>query len=46
LDFLPFADGTFRAQLKDGSDYRVIGAQMCGKLKPEDIVYGPGYDGS
>ena len=32
LRFLPFADGTFRAELRDGSDFEVMERGICARL--------------
>ena len=32
-DFMPLADGTFRAQLRDNDDYRSMARHMCARLR-------------
>ncbi|MFW5875851.1 MAG: hypothetical protein ACOCXM_03880 [Myxococcota bacterium] len=41
LNFWPFADGTFAAELRDGNDFRVISYGLCVNLGGSDFC-GPG----
>ena len=44
VEFMPFADGTFAAQLKDGNDFSVMERGICRGLKTDpETICGPAY---
>ena len=45
LEFLPFADGTFSAELRTGNDFRVMESTVCLNLRGSRAWCGPGKYG-